>query len=43
MAFNSVYSKKDFLEWVAKQIPDDHVVFLTTHFNTVEYIKKNRQ
>lgn len=40
MPFNSVYNKKDFLDWVAKQIPNDCVVYITTHFNEVEYVKK---
>lgn len=40
MSFNAVFNKKDFLEWVAKQIPDDHVIMITTHFNEVAYVKR---
>jgi hypothetical protein len=40
MAFNAVFSKKDFLEWVAEQIPDDNVIMITTHFNEVAYVKR---
>lgn len=39
-AFQAAFNKKEFLEWIAKQIPEDYVILITTHFNNAEYVKK---